>query len=63
LRRRESRVCYAVILAATEKLPVILVGVPIFHLCGYYGIDLEKLIVEKMDYNQRRPYRHGGKKA
>jgi NTP pyrophosphatase (non-canonical NTP hydrolase) len=34
----------------------------IFDVCGKYGIDLEKAIVEKMNYNQTRPYKHGGKK-
>lgn len=34
----------------------------IFDACGHYGIDLEKAIGEKMNYNLTRPYRHGGKK-
>lgn len=31
----------------------------IADLCGYLGIDLEKAIVEKMAYNETRPYKHG----
>ena len=30
-------------------------------LCGYYGIDLEAAITEKMEYNKSRPYKHGNK--
>lgn len=33
----------------------------ITDLCGYYNIDLEKAIKEKIEYNKTRPYRHGGK--
>jgi NTP pyrophosphatase (non-canonical NTP hydrolase) len=28
-----------------------------------YGIDLTKAVLLKMAYNEKRPYRHGGKKA
>lgn len=31
----------------------------IADLCGHLGIDLEKVIVEKMAYNETRPYKHG----
>jgi NTP pyrophosphatase (non-canonical NTP hydrolase) len=32
-------------------------------LAGFYGIDLDAAIATKMDYNETRPYRHGGKLA
>jgi len=32
----------------------------IFHFCGRAGINLEQVICEKMVYNQKRAYRHGG---
>lgn len=32
-----------------------------FDLCGSRGIDLEKAIIEKMEKNKSRPYKHGGK--
>jgi NTP pyrophosphatase (non-canonical NTP hydrolase) len=31
-------------------------------ICGYYGIDLQAAIDEKMEYNKSRPHKHGGKK-
>lgn len=33
----------------------------VFDYCGYAGIDLEKAIAEKMEYNRTRPFKHGGK--
>ena len=33
----------------------------VFDLCGAEGIDLEKAIATKMEYNLTRSYRHGGK--
>ena len=54
-----------------ELKPAMPAGIPveladciirIFDLCGFYGIDLESAIEEKMQYNQSRPCRHGGKR-
>lgn len=33
----------------------------VFHFCGKHGIDLDKAVAEKMQYNDARPHRHGGK--
>lgn len=33
----------------------------ILDLCEDEGIDLERAIEEKMDFNDTRPHRHGGK--
>jgi len=30
-------------------------------LCGKLGIDLDFALTMKMEYNQTRPHRHGGK--
>lgn len=30
-------------------------------LCGFLGIDLEDALWEKLDHNEGRSYRHGGK--
>ena len=32
-------------------------------LCRHHGLDLEKALLLKMDYNDLRSYRHGGKRA
>ena len=37
------------------------VVIRIMDMCEHYGIDLEKAIVEKHNYNLTRPYKHGGK--
>ena len=39
------------------------VVIRIFDFCGGMNIDLEKIILEKMAYNETRPYKHGGKKC
>ena len=33
----------------------------IMDICEYYGIDLEKVILEKHEYNKDREFRHGNK--
>lgn len=35
----------------------------IMDICARYQIDLYGMIRTKMDYNHKRPYRHGGKLA
>lgn len=35
------------------------VVIRIFDFCGGANIDLEKIILEKMEYNKTRPYKHG----
>lgn len=37
------------------------VCIRIFDLCGSKEIDLEKAILEKMERNKGRSYKHGGK--
>ena len=34
----------------------------ILDWCGKEGIDIERVLTEKHEYNRHRPYRHGGKK-
>lgn len=31
----------------------------IADLCGHMGIDLDDIVRRKMDYNDKRPYKHG----
>jgi len=47
-----------------------LIGVPyefadiiirVMDVAEHYGIDLEEAVVEKMNYNETREHRHGGK--
>jgi NTP pyrophosphatase (non-canonical NTP hydrolase) len=38
------------------------VVIRLLDICGYFNIDLETAIIEKMQFNESRPYRHGGKK-
>lgn len=35
----------------------------VFDLCGKHNIDVGAAVVEKMKFNQTRPYRHGNKKV
>lgn len=46
-----------------EGIPAELADVVIrcFDMADYYGIDLESAIIEKMEFNKTRPYKHGGK--
>lgn len=37
------------------------VCIRIFDLCGSEDIDLEKAILDKMERNKQRSYKHGGK--
>lgn len=49
--------------AKPEGIPIELADevIRILHFCDKYGIDLDAMIEKKMEYNQTRPYRHGGK--
>lgn len=53
-----------IMIAKPEGIPSELADIVIrvMDICGMYGIDLEKAILEKMEYNRTRPMRHGGKK-
>ena len=44
-----------------EGIPAELADVVIrcFDMADYYGIDLEAAIIEKMEFNKTRPYKHG----
>lgn len=46
-----------------EGIPIELADelIRILHFANKYGIDLDKMIELKMEYNDSRPYRHGGK--
>jgi NTP pyrophosphatase (non-canonical NTP hydrolase) len=33
----------------------------VMDLCGLYGIDIDKAVKKKLQYNESRSYRHGGK--
>lgn len=37
------------------------VVIRIFDICDYYGIEIEKVLLEKHEFNKTRPYKHGGK--
>lgn len=38
-------------------------AIRILDLCGAVGVDIEARMTEKHEYNERRPERHGGKRA
>ena len=46
-----------------EGIPVELADcvIRIFDFCGQYDIDLNDVIIKKMEYNRTRSFRHGGK--
>lgn len=48
-----------------EGFPIELADILIrvFDTAAAYHIDLESALLEKMAYNESRPYRHGGKRA
>jgi len=60
----ENFVSLGLIIDKPEGVPSELADavIRIADLCGYYGINLEKAIEEKMSYNEKREYKHGGKK-
>jgi len=33
----------------------------VLDMAEYYGIDMEKIVLEKHNYNMKRPYKHGKK--
>ena len=35
----------------------------VLDICGLYGIDIDRAVSEKVDYNATRSRRHGGKRA
>lgn len=39
------------------------IAIRLMDMCEYLDIDLEREIWKKHEYNQTRPYRHGGKRA
>lgn len=48
-----------------EGIPIELADViiRILDFVGMAGIDIDKAIMDKVEYNKTRPYRHGGLKA
>lgn len=44
---------------ATEMADCI---IRIMDVCGFFGVDLEKIIQDKIAYNATRPFKHGDKK-
>jgi NTP pyrophosphatase (non-canonical NTP hydrolase) len=37
------------------------VVIRVLHFSGKHGVDIEKAVIEKMAYNNTRPFKHGGK--
>ena len=48
-----------------EGFPIELadLAIRLMHFCGRMGIDLDAMIEQKMQYNEAREFRHGGKLA
>jgi len=46
-----------------EGIPVELADcvIRILDYAGHVGLDLERIIIDKHEFNKSRPYRHGGK--
>lgn len=38
-------------------------AIRMFHFAEYFDFDLTQMIAMKMAYNEKRPFRHGGKKV
>jgi len=34
----------------------------LLDICAHYGIDIDKVVRTKIEFNKTRPYRHGGKR-
>jgi NTP pyrophosphatase (non-canonical NTP hydrolase) len=33
----------------------------VLHFCGKHNIDIESVVINKMNYNANRPYKHGNR--
>lgn len=51
------------VLSKPEGIPSELADllIRVFDICGYFGIDILDVVIQKYYYNLWRPYRHGGK--
>jgi NTP pyrophosphatase (non-canonical NTP hydrolase) len=52
-------VCSSDLYGIPSELADIIIRV--MDIGGLYGIDIDKAVKEKLQYNESRPYRHGGK--
>jgi NTP pyrophosphatase (non-canonical NTP hydrolase) len=63
--RRDGAAMNTIIFAGKpEGIPAELADVIIrtLDICGFYKIDIDRIVKLKMAYNKTRPHRHGGKK-